>query len=958
LKTTETKTKSTHSHSTKPFFQSKGVSSSDHDAEAAFFMPTPIQTKLTIGQPNDPYEKEADAKADEVVHQIQNKEQITVGNLGETTSAQVQTKSANQFTTFNPITFAGNNRIKTAKPIQKKEAEAEQVGDKEEETPTVQAKEQKSIALAPLPPNDDPIDSSSEERTYGLPQPGLESRIKEEESSGAALPEETLSEMEEGFGADFSEIQIHTDEKAEGLSEELGAQAFTHGSDIFFNKNKFDPFSMEGLRLIAHELTHTLQQGAAIQRKPNLQKEEALDLAQMLEELKDSNREQREAFDPSEANQTRKEAGEEGNKAERIAQKAVPEVVSVPPAPLPKPVENSGARVAKPKRKKPDKIVPSIQKEAATTPQIDAPSTAPKVEGGAGQTPTLNEPGPTAELLNKESEDVCNKAAEKAQNLADNEQAHDTSAEKAAQTDVAVEPPAEEGQSRSNAEQVDNLKTAEAPKPNNEQTKREMDQAISEAVPTKIKELNEFESEKRAQVIGNKVLADTTSQVGEVQGTYNEIEQAPAAAESETPVGLPAVEQAPKTPKLNLGEGAVPDVPEEQTDLSSYEEEADGIYEKEGVSQDMQKEFEKVDTGDIAEANKERGTLKQKVADEPTKLQTFAKEQQQGVEKDLEKEEQQVRGGMEAKRKKELEGAQGKQEKTKTEMEKKREAVTTWINNRYEQAKKKVTASLQSLEKQALTKFDRGQNLYSKRFEQNVKRRVNAWKRKRYSGFWGPGKWIKDKFVGIDHFQDIKNIFSTERAAFVKSIDQLIITINKENDAVIKASKEELVQANKDIQKFVDELGPDLKDVGQKAQKETEKKLAELDKHIEEEKKKLQQKLCDKKDKAIKDIDKKIEAMKAEMGGLLAKLGNLLLDVAKKFFKWAIEKIGGNADRVIELFNKGTAVLKALFTKPVNFFKNLVKAVGGGVKNFVTNIVEWLKKGLASWLLGYLKNLT
>lgn len=820
-----------------------------------------------------------------------------------------------------------------------------------------------------------------QERSFGLPQPGLETRLNSSKGSGAPLPETVKAEMETAFAADLSPVRIHTDPAAVEMSESLNAQAFTHGGDIYFNEGKYDPQGMEGKRLLAHEITHTRQQGATTSIAPRLQRaEEEMDLAQMLRDLIESNREQSAAFDPAEAKQTQQEAEAKGEEAEQDARSEVPEVKPVAPEQLASGSETT-SRVATPTPRKPDKVVPrvkaapevvSVKPEAETEtapplveaapemspagsnapppPPADAGVTPPETGGDtASETPKK---GPVGQSLDEQSASVCNDAAEKAQELADNESAHDTAEEKATQTEVAVEPPEKEGQSRSNAEQVNTLEEATPPQPDSGDTRQEMDEAISRAVPSKIKELNEFESKKKAQVIGNKVLADVSRQAGEVQGAFNQIEQAPPAAESEVPIALPEIEQAPDTSQLNLGAGAVPAVSTEQTDLSAYKEQADGIYEKEGISTDMQAEFEKVDSGDLAEANKEKATLNEKVENEPAHLQEFARNQQQGVAKDLQKQEDRARGEMENKRKRELEGAQGKQEKTKTEMEKKREAVTKWINDRYLKAQTLVKEKLQNLEKQALTRFDTGQKQLSVQFEQNVKRRVNQWKDKRYSGFWGAAKWVKDKFVGIDHFPEIKEIFTSERATFVAGVDRLIIDIDRENQLTIEACKAELAKARTDIQEYVDQLKPELKDVGQKAQQETEKKLAELDAHIESEKKKLQQKLCDAKEAAIQAIDKKIEEMKAEMSGLVGKLGALLLYAAKKFFKWAIEKLGGNADRIIGILDKGAAVLKSLFTDPIGFFKNLVKAVGGGINRFIDNIVGWLKKGLVSWLMG------
>ncbi len=72
--------------------------------------------------------------------------------------------------------------------------------------------------------------------------------------------------MESRFGADFSNVRIHTADYAASLSADLGAHAFTVGSDIYFNRGKFAPGTASGDKLLAHELTHTVQQGTTAQR--------------------------------------------------------------------------------------------------------------------------------------------------------------------------------------------------------------------------------------------------------------------------------------------------------------------------------------------------------------------------------------------------------------------------------------------------------------------------------------------------------------------------------------------------------------------------------------------------------------------------------------------------------------------------------------------------------------------
>ncbi len=97
--------------------------------------------------------------------------------------------------------------------------------------------------------------------------PALSGQIESSRGKGRRMPDKTRAEMEQGIGADFRGVNIHTDEKSANMNRELGAQAFTHGRDIYFNNGKYNPDSTNGKRLLAHELTHVVQQGKSIRRK-------------------------------------------------------------------------------------------------------------------------------------------------------------------------------------------------------------------------------------------------------------------------------------------------------------------------------------------------------------------------------------------------------------------------------------------------------------------------------------------------------------------------------------------------------------------------------------------------------------------------------------------------------------------------------------------------------------------
>jgi hypothetical protein len=115
-------------------------------------------------------------------------------------------------------------------------------------------------------------------RLVGLSQPDMVSEVQRRKNSGSELAGDARKNMENHFGADLSDVRVHTDSEASTLSSELNAQAFTVGKDIFMGEGKFNPTSSEGQGLLAHELTHVGQQtgfgGQGVQREPDEEEQE------------------------------------------------------------------------------------------------------------------------------------------------------------------------------------------------------------------------------------------------------------------------------------------------------------------------------------------------------------------------------------------------------------------------------------------------------------------------------------------------------------------------------------------------------------------------------------------------------------------------------------------------------------------------------------------------------------
>jgi hypothetical protein len=90
---------------------------------------------------------------------------------------------------------------------------------------------------------------------------GITRRIESTKGHGESLPESVRQELGSKMGANFSGVRIHTGGDAIQLSRDLAAHAFTYGKDIYFNAGKYNPETVEGKHLLAHELTHVMQQG-------------------------------------------------------------------------------------------------------------------------------------------------------------------------------------------------------------------------------------------------------------------------------------------------------------------------------------------------------------------------------------------------------------------------------------------------------------------------------------------------------------------------------------------------------------------------------------------------------------------------------------------------------------------------------------------------------------------------
>jgi Domain of unknown function (DUF4157) len=180
--------------------------------------PPPInplfQAKYTLGAPDDHYEREADSVAEKVVSQINTPQ------------------------------------------VQQKEEDTEAIQTKLE-TPTITSLQRSG--------------SGGE----GTVSDEISSNIESSRGGGTSMPADVQAKMGDAMGADFSGVRIHNNSNADTLNRSVNARAFTTGQDIFFKQNEYNPSSSDGQKLLAHELTHVVQQNSGVVSRKVIQRFES-----------------------------------------------------------------------------------------------------------------------------------------------------------------------------------------------------------------------------------------------------------------------------------------------------------------------------------------------------------------------------------------------------------------------------------------------------------------------------------------------------------------------------------------------------------------------------------------------------------------------------------------------------------------------------------------------------------
>jgi hypothetical protein len=561
---------------------------------------------------------------------------------------------------------------------------------------------------------------------------------------------------------------------------------------------------------------------------------------------------------------------------------------------------------------------------------------APAAEAAGGGPATVPRPGPGKDpKFAKLKKDVHAKKRAVAAS-------HPPAAAESGAAQAAARPPADDKEAQgkaANAEKMDAAKPGEFDKA---AFIAAVEQAIARRAPQNLEQADEFADSGKADEVRK-----------DVQGRVGEGRQAAAADIATTTAAPPDTSRAtekqvvpltadrpPPTPQTPDPTGAVPDpLPPSATDLSAGPQQvnqqlADAQVTEPQLAHSNEPQFiNTLNHKRAAEQDSVRAQTAMRAHEVKTLAATKADAQHLGATA------MHAIGGKRVSTGKQVgAGKTGAKDSDET----KRAQVTATLQKVFDTTKKDVENILSGLDKKVDDQFDREEKRARDAFTAEHKRRMEEYKDKRYSGWTGKARWLKDKLLGLPKEAD--RIFVEARDHYVTQMRRVISDVADTIATELARAKQRIAKGRADLQAEVTRLPADLQAIGKQAASDFAGKFDELRQSVDDKGTELVDTLATKYTDALKSIDEEVAAEKEKNKGLIDK---------------AKDAVGGVIKTILELKNlllgvlrKAAQAVTGILKDPIGFLRNLVSAVGTGLKQFIKNIGTHLQQGLLGWLLG------
>ncbi|MER8037948.1 phage tail protein [Streptomyces hydrogenans] len=514
-------------------------------------------------------------------------------------------------------------------------------------------------------------------------------------------------------------------------------------------------------------------------------------------------------------------------------------------------------------------------------------------------------------------------------------------AESKAAQDAAVAPPDDkEAQGKAaNAEKMNAAKPGEFDKA---AFVAAVDKAIEAQAPKNLDEADKFSKSGKADKVKDEVDGKVTDGKNTSAKDIETTTKAPpdTSAAKDKPVTPMTPDNAPGNPGAPSAADAIPEKqPPAVTDFSQGPAENDKAMADAEVTEEQ---LAKGNEPEFDDALKAKKTAETDSAKAPGKAHTAEDQQLATAKAGAAAAGAQAMNTLTATRAAAGKAVDGGKGETKSKDERKRAEVTAKLQKVFDATKKDVESTLTGLDQKVDTAFTTGEKSARDAFTADHKARMKKYKDKRYGGFLGKGRWLKDKFAGMP--QEANDLYQESRKLYVARMRTVISSVADMIGVELGRAKTRIAQGRSDLKAEVDKLPADLKSFGEEAQQDFAGKFEDLEASVDEKSQQLVQDLANKYTAALNAVDEEIKKLQEANKGLI--------DKAKDAIVGVIKTINELKNLLLGILAKAASAIMKIIKDPIGFLGNLVKAVGAGLNLFVANIGDHLKKGLVSWLLG------
>jgi hypothetical protein len=524
------------------------------------------------------------------------------------------------------------------------------------------------------------------------------------------------------------------------------------------------------------------------------------------------------------------------------------------------------------------------------------------------------------------------------------EKTHDPAEKKAGEAQAAAESPASETEAKAQANQVGKMEQAETPGFDAAGFKAKLMERIASMAPKSAKEADDFKESNKVAGVKDEMKGQAAA---EQDKSKKPVEEATAAAPDTAGVApkpvtpLPATEAGEAAGDIGA-EGAAPKPKTASEVEKPIQENTKQVDEKMAEADVSDEQLEKSNEPEFQGALQSKKEAKEHAATAPADYRQAEQQQVAQAQGQAAETTNAQLQGMHGDKAQALQQVVAQQGQTKSEDERERQKVAADIQKIYAKTKTNVEKILGELDGKVDQAFDSGAAEAKKAFEDYVEAKMNAYKERRYGGWFGWARWAKDKLAGMPG--EVNAFYAEGRDLYLGKMDAVIDNVVAIIGRTLAEAKREIAKGKQEIQDYVVKLPQNLRQVGQQAAEQMQSKFSELEQSVDNKQNELIDRLAQKYQENLQAIDSRIEELKAANKGLVGAALDAIAGVIKTILKLK--------DMLLNVLSRAADAIGKILKDPIGFLGNLLSAVKKGLSNFVSNIGTHLKKGLMTWLFG------